>query len=94
MVRRSAVAAHMRAWPTADGGQHGSTLGGTSYTIGYQYDAAGRRTRMDYPGSFYVTYSWDTDDNLSSIRSILINLESGTHTLFGVNPRTWTAPLS
>jgi RHS repeat-associated protein len=45
-------------------------------TVSYQYDAAGRRTRMDYPGpgSFFVTYAYDTSE-LTGI------LENGATTL-------------
>ncbi|MEM7619593.1 MAG: hypothetical protein AAF228_03880 [Pseudomonadota bacterium] len=38
-------------------------------TVGYQYDAAGRRTRMDYPGTgLYVTYAYDDGGQLEEIR--------------------------
>ena len=37
-------------------------------TVSYQYDAAGRRTRMDWPDGLYVTYSYDTAGALNSIR--------------------------
>jgi RHS repeat-associated protein len=36
--------------------------------VSYQYDAAGRRTRMDYPGSFYVTYEYNTAGDLNKIK--------------------------
>jgi RHS repeat-associated protein len=44
-------------------------------TVSYQYDAAGRRTRMDYPGGFYVTYAYNTTGDLASL------LENGSATL-------------
>jgi RHS repeat-associated protein len=34
------------------------TMGGVSRGVSYQYDAASRRTRMDYPDSFYITYDY------------------------------------
>ncbi|WP_371394206.1 RHS repeat domain-containing protein [Glycocaulis abyssi] len=37
-------------------------------TVSYQYDAAGRRTRMDWPDGLYVTYSYDTAGALTHIR--------------------------
>lgn len=43
----------------------------TSSTLGamtYQYDLAGRRKRMTWPDSVYVTYVWDTASNLKDIR--------------------------
>ncbi|MEM9619178.1 MAG: RHS repeat-associated core domain-containing protein [Pseudomonadota bacterium] len=38
-------------------------------TVSYQYDNAGRRTRMDYPGTdgFYVTYDYDDAGVLKAI---------------------------
>jgi YD repeat-containing protein len=33
-----------------------TSQGGPRGTVGYQYDAAGRRTRMTWPNSFYVSY--------------------------------------
>ena len=38
--------------------------------VSYQYDAAGRRTRMDYPGpgGFYVNYDWNVAGQLVKIR--------------------------
>jgi RHS repeat-associated protein len=43
--------------------------------VSYQYDATGRRTRMDYPGGFYVTYGYNTAGDLTAIK------ESGTNSL-------------
>ena len=37
-------------------------------TVSYQYDAAGRRTRMTWPDSVYVTYDWDPASQLTAIR--------------------------
>jgi RHS repeat-associated protein len=36
--------------------------------VAYQYDLAGRRTRMTWPDSFYVTYDYDLADALTAIR--------------------------
>jgi RHS repeat-associated protein len=41
-----------------------SALGTVSYP---EYDAAGRRTRMDYPGGLYVTYGYNTAGDLTGI---------------------------
>ena len=52
-----------------------SVLGGVSY----EYDAAGRRTRMSYPGTdnFYVTYAYDA----AELTNIFDNVtENGTLT--------------
>jgi RHS repeat-associated protein len=37
-------------------------------TIGYEYDAAGRRTRLTWPGGFYVTYDYFDNGALAHIR--------------------------
>ncbi len=37
-------------------------------TVSYQYDAAGRRTRMTWPDGFYVTYSYDLLNRVTAIR--------------------------
>ncbi|WP_338445660.1 RHS repeat-associated core domain-containing protein [Pelagerythrobacter marensis] len=37
-------------------------------TVGYQYDTAGRRTRMTWPDGFYVTYEYHTDGSIKTIR--------------------------
>ncbi|WP_338445659.1 RHS repeat-associated core domain-containing protein [Pelagerythrobacter marensis] len=37
-------------------------------TVGYQYDTAGRRTRMTWPDGFYVTYEYHTDGSIKAIR--------------------------
>ncbi len=44
-------------------------------TVSYQYDAAGQRTRMDYPSSFYVTYAYNAVGDLTGI------LEQGASSL-------------
>jgi RHS repeat-associated protein len=36
--------------------------------VSYQYDAAGRRTRLTWPDSFYVTYEYDAAGSLISIK--------------------------
>jgi RHS repeat-associated protein len=41
-----------------------NVLGVVSYP---EYDAAGRRKRMDYPGGFYVTYGYNTAGELTGI---------------------------
>jgi len=42
----------------------------TSYgrTMSYQYDSAGRRSRLTWPDNFYVTYSYDTLSRMTAIR--------------------------
>ena len=37
-------------------------------TVSYQYDAAGRRTRLTWPDAFYVTYDYDTLSRMTHIR--------------------------
>ncbi len=51
--------------------QQSSVLG----TITYQYDLAGRRTRLTWPDAFYVTYAYDNANDLTGI------LENGTTSL-------------
>lgn len=48
-------------------------------TFSMQYDLAGRRTRMDWPGSpvFYVTYDWNLDNQMAAVR------QSGTTQILG-----------
>jgi RHS repeat-associated protein len=47
-------------------------------TVGYQYDDAGRRTRLTWPGGFYVTYDYFDNGALAHIR------ENGAATGAGV----------
>jgi YD repeat-containing protein len=47
-------------------------------TVSYQYDAAGRRSRMTWPDGFYVTYDWNDVSQLTHIR------ENGASTGLGV----------
>ena len=44
------------------------TATNASGTIGYQYDDAGRRTRMAWPDGLYVTYEYDAAGNMTAIR--------------------------
>lgn len=37
-------------------------------TVSYQYDAAGRRTKLTWPGSFFVDYDWNAAGDLLKIR--------------------------
>lgn len=37
-------------------------------TVGYQYDAASRRTRITWPDSFYVDYDYDVTGSMTAIR--------------------------
>lgn len=48
---------------------------GSNGTISYQYDSAGRRSRLTYPDGFYVTYEYNTLGAVTQIR------ENGTATL-------------
>lgn len=36
--------------------------------VAYQYDSAGRRTRLTYPGGFYVTYVYNVANDVTNIR--------------------------
>jgi RHS repeat-associated protein len=45
-------------------------LSGTSFTVGYSYDLAGRRTQLSYPGSFAATYDYDSAGRLVDIKQI------------------------
>jgi YD repeat-containing protein len=51
------------------------SAGSPQGTLGYQYDAAGRRTRLTWPDGFYVTYEYDTVGELTRI------LENGSVSL-------------
>lgn len=45
------------------------TTGGGSRVTAYEYDTAGRRTKMTWPGSsFHVTYSYKVDGSLDQIK--------------------------
>ncbi|MEQ8176944.1 MAG: hypothetical protein RIA10_01300, partial [Amphiplicatus sp.] len=37
-------------------------------TVSYQYDVAGRNTRVTYPGSFYVDYDYDNSGAMTKVR--------------------------
>lgn len=45
-----------------------TTIGTHSLTVSYQYDAAGRRTRMTYPDGYYLTYEYWGNGTLRRIR--------------------------
>lgn len=55
-----------------------STIG-TSRTLSYQYDAASNRTRITWPDSQFVTYTYDALNRVDLVR------ESGTTTLADYN---------
>lgn len=42
--------------------------GSTVYNVGYQYDAAGNRTRITWPDSVYVTYDYDPSGAVTAVR--------------------------
>lgn len=44
-----------------------STVGGTSRTLSYQYDLAGKRTRVTWPDGFYANYGHLTTGETSTI---------------------------
>jgi len=44
------------------------TTGSGSRTTSHLYDSASRRSRMTYSGGFYITYSFNTDGSLTSIK--------------------------
>lgn len=52
-----------------------NNVGGTSRTLGYQYDANGNRTRLTYPDSNYVTFDHDGLDRMTLVK------ESGSTTV-------------
>ncbi|MBY0569103.1 MAG: RHS repeat-associated core domain-containing protein [Hyphomonadaceae bacterium] len=45
-----------------------TSAGGPLGTVSYQYDAASRRIRMDWPDNFYVTYDYDLTNAVTAIR--------------------------
>lgn len=51
--------------------------------ISYQYDAVGRRTRMTWPDSFYVTYDYDLTNAMTAMR------ENGATSGVGVLAAFW-----
>ncbi len=40
----------------------------TTGTVSYDYDAAGRQTKVTYPGSFYVNYDYDVSGAVTKVR--------------------------
>ncbi len=42
--------------------------GVTDWAVGYEYDAASRRTKLIWPDGFYVRYDYDNVDELTGIR--------------------------
>lgn len=55
-----------------------NTTGGASRALGYQYDAAGNRTRVTHPDGQYFTYEYDPLSRLTGIR------ENGTTQIAGI----------
>ncbi|MDV6331314.1 RHS repeat-associated core domain-containing protein [Asticcacaulis sp. 201] len=51
--------------------------------VKYEYDALGKRTKMTYPGGFYVTYGYDNGDELTGV------FESGASSLFSFDYDTY-----
>ena len=45
-----------------------SSMGGTSRTLAYQYDLAGKRTRLTHPDSTFFTYDYDDAGRLTAIK--------------------------
>jgi len=45
-----------------------TSMGGLSYTLSYQYDADGNRTRVTYPDTNYFTYVYDGLDRPTAIQ--------------------------
>jgi RHS repeat-associated protein len=45
-----------------------ATQASANGTVSYEYDVLGRRTRMDWPDSYYVTYTYNQGGQLTSIR--------------------------
>ena len=44
-----------------------TTTNANGYMVGYQYDGAGNRTRLDYPGSIWIRYEYDELNRLEGI---------------------------
>ncbi|TMJ18608.1 MAG: RHS repeat-associated core domain-containing protein [Alphaproteobacteria bacterium] len=51
----------------------GTGLGGTTRTLSYEYDAAGRRTRITHPDSAYFTYGYDWAGQVTMVRESGVN---------------------
>lgn len=47
--------------------QESATTSGTAYTLAYQYDRNGNKTRITHPDSTYFTYKYDQLDRLTDI---------------------------
>ena len=62
------------SWVYDKAGRVTSTTAG-SRTVSYQYDADGNRTRLTWPDSFYVTYSYDDANRMDLVK------ENGSTTL-------------
>ncbi|MEQ9003770.1 MAG: RHS repeat-associated core domain-containing protein, partial [Pseudomonadales bacterium] len=45
-----------------------TTMGGVSRTLGSEYDAGGRRTRLTFPDNHYFSYEYDPAGRLTTIR--------------------------
>lgn len=45
-----------------------NTMGGTSRTLAYQYDANGNRTRLTYPDSNFASFQYDGIDRMNQVR--------------------------
>lgn len=45
-----------------------NSMGGTSRTLTYQYDLAGRRTRVTHPDGNYFTYDYDDASKITAIK--------------------------
>lgn len=41
---------------------------GSLGAVGYQYDAAGRMTRITWPDAYYVAYDYDLTNALTAVR--------------------------
>ena len=54
-----------------------TSMGGVSWMLSYQYDAAGNRTRLTFPDGNYFTYSYDAMSRMTAI------LQSGSTTVAG-----------
>ncbi|MFT3791438.1 MAG: RHS repeat-associated core domain-containing protein [Rudaea sp.] len=52
-----------------------NSMGGTSRTLGYQYDAAGNRTRLTFPDANYHAFTYDAMNRMTAIQ------ESGSTTI-------------
>ena len=68
-----AVPAHQVTMDYDDAGNQlyeENLIGGTNYRVSYKSDLAGNRTRVTWPDSYYVTYSYDALNRMEYVREL------------------------